>query len=285
MAPFRSNNLVDDRKKKIKKGPTIINLEPHHDDEEQHKILDDDDDNRTEVTTIISSQHDRVTQTVSTDRIGDTNNNVLRFTVFGLGFLSSLLIGYILGVTITASGLSSSSSSNGLLLGNADIDPHTGIAYAHDGLEHPVLKTQDAILYKSDTNYVAWSNDELKVLKEILLDRGNVKFIVKGFGRGFISAAQNKNKPIVNIIVEGGTLTWDESGIVDSTGEAVNMILDSAFPQQLDYDVTKDGRHQRRLPTACDSPTEAPVEESEDYDYESNKEEQAVSGKSGIGSF
>ena len=97
------------------------------------------------------------------------------------------------------------------------------------------------------------TNDELLVLKEILLDDDKVKFVVKGYGRGFLGSDQQH--AVVHLIVEGGTLTWDAEGIVAASGETVNMILDSAFPEDeedIEYIELEEGvRHRRRLPASC----------------------------------
>jgi len=203
---------------------------------------------------IIGSREGLVVSIGDEDAKGQPNNNLLlvrNAVVVGLGLFSSLLVGYILGSSITASRL-----ITGTL--NADIDPHTGIAYAHNGLEHPVLKTEDVVFYSDNMDIVGMSNDELNALKEILLDDGNVKFLVKGYGRGYNNAA-DESDPLVHLIVEGGTLTWDTEGIVDATGDAVEMIFNAAFPQPPDVDVVDDNEDdeygnfgiRRRLPSAC----------------------------------
>jgi len=176
-------------------------------------------------------------------------NNKLRYTVFGLGVLSSLLLGFILGGTVS----SFHNGSGGLLNSNMDIDPHTGIVSAHDGWEHPTLKTEQAIFYSTDVDISGMSNEELQTLKEIVLNDGNVKFAVKGFGRNTEQVEANGAEPVVHVIVEGGTLTWDALGIVDATGESVNLILDAAFPPEEHLLILENGNNgrQRRLPSAC----------------------------------
>lgn len=163
-------------------------------------------------------------------RRNDKNNEMLRMVVVGLGVVSSMLVGCIISIVASRSFHAATTPTAIDVLGNAamtDIDVHTGIAYAA-GLEHPVLKTEDVIFYSDNMDIAAMTNDELKVLKEILLDDDNLKFVVKGFGRDAI----NYNEEVVHVIVEGGTLTWDSTGIVDASGDVVNMVLDSAFPPQ-----------------------------------------------------
>ena len=175
------------------------------------------------------------------------SHRMLKRLVMGMGVLSSILVGYILGATITAS------HTNASLFGATDIDAHTGIAYVHAGQEHPVLKTDAVMFYSTEMDIAGMTNDELLTLKEILLDDDKVKFVVKGYGRGFLGSDQQH--AVVHLIVEGGTLTWDAEGIVAASGEAVNMILDSAFPEDeedIEYIELEEGvRHRRRLPASC----------------------------------
>jgi len=179
-----------------------------------------------------------------------SSHRMLKRLVMGMGVLSSILVGYILGATITASQTNVGTAS---LFGATDIDAHTGIAYVHAGQEHPVLKTDAVMFYSTDMDIAGMTNDELLVLKEILLDDDKVKFVVKGYGRGFWGSDQQH--AVVHLIVEGGTLTWDAEGIVAASGEAVNMILDSAFPEDeedIEYIELGEGvRHRRRLPASC----------------------------------
>ena len=175
------------------------------------------------------------------------SHRMLKRLVMGMGVLSSILVGYILGATITAS------HTNASLFGATDIDAHTGIAYVHAGQEHPVLKTDAVMFYSTEMDIAGMTNDELLTLKEILLDDDKVKFVVKGYGRGFLGSDQQH--AVVHLIVEGGTLTWDAEGIVAASGETVNMILDSAFPEDeedIEYIELEEGvRHRRRLPASC----------------------------------
>merc|ERR1711971_347054 len=114
---------------------------------------------------------------------------------------------------------------------------------------------EDAIFYSTHVDIAGMSNDELKALKEIHLDGGNVKLVVKGFGRNTYGAENSGGEELlVHTIVEGGTLTWDAFGIVDATGEAVNLVLDSAFPPDehvlLLENEGNNGHRRRRLPSA-----------------------------------
>lgn len=154
------------------------------------------------------------------------HNNILRTLVLGLGFFAALLIACIFGASIAAARLSQ----------NTNVDPLTGIAYVKDGSRRSgggggdyhhgaVLKTEDVVIYTNNMNIVGMSNNELKVLKQIILDSGNIKFEVKGYGR-------SDDGSQIHLIVEGGSLiTWDSDGIVTATGLA-EIILDSAFPDK-----------------------------------------------------
>lgn len=183
----------------------------------------------------------------------DRSHRMLKRLVIGMGVLSSLLVGYILGATITASH-TNVGTTTASLFGATDIDAHTGIAYVHAGQEHPVLKTDAVMFYSTDMDIAGMANAELLTLKEILLDDDQVKFVVKGYGRGYLGSDQQH--AVVHLIVEGGTLTWDVEGIVAASGETVNMILDSAFPPDeedtIEYVELEEGvRHRRRLPASC----------------------------------
>jgi len=148
------------------------------------------------------------------------HNNMLRNLVYGLGLFALLLIACIFGASISAARLSK----------DTNVDPITGIAYVKDGSSGgnnnhhgAVLKTEDVVIYTDNMDFVGMSNDELKVLKQIILDSGNVKFEVKGYGR-------SNDGLHIHLIVEGGSIiTWDSDGIVNATGLA-EVILDSAFP-------------------------------------------------------
>merc|ERR1711865_1327559 len=170
----------------------------------------------------------------------DRSHRMLKRLVIGMGVLSSLLVGYILGATITASH-TNVGTTTASLFGATDIDAHTGIAYVHEGQEHPVLKTDAVMFYSTDMDIAGMANAELLTLKEILLDDDQVKFVVKGYGRGYLGSDQQH--AVVHLIVE-------------ASGETVNMILDSAFPPDeedtIEYVELEEGvRHRRRLPASC----------------------------------
>jgi len=162
------------------------------------------------------------------------DNKMLRYLVFGLGVFALLLIGCIFGASIAAARLAN----------DTNVDPVTGIAYAK-GKDHAVLKTEDVVIYSDNMDILGMSNEELKVLKQITLDSGSVKFEVKGYGR-------SSDGSQINIIVEGGSLTLDSEGITNATGLA-EMILDSAFPEvRIEGEEGEEGEGQRRwLSSTC----------------------------------
>merc|ERR1711957_292136 len=74
-------------------------------------------------------------------------------------------------------------------------------------------KTEDVVIYSNSRNIADMTNDELRLLKEILLTTGDVKFQIKGYARG-------KDGEEVKLLVEGGTITYDVEGIASATGDA-----------------------------------------------------------------
>jgi len=213
-------------------------------------------------------------------------NEGLRLLVVSLGLVSALLLGVLLATvvgttprtTVPLTGTlgegfghgrtRASAPSTGIFgSGATDIDLHTGIAYAAAGHEHPVLKTDEVVVYSATLEIATMTNAELTVLKELLFDEDNIKFVVKGYGRGTVAhyddtTHQYHDVTVVHVLVEGGTLTWDADGLADASGEAVLMILESAFPDDSDASVVASDSadvdngsgghpHRRRLPASC----------------------------------
>jgi len=177
------------------------------------------------------------------------DNKMLRNLVIGLAVFALLLISCIFAASIVAARLSK----------DTNVDPLTGIAYVKDNNNNnndnshhygSVMKTEDVVIYSDNMDIVGMSNEELKVLKQIILDSGNVKFDVKGYGR-------SNDGSQIHLIVEGGSLiTWDSEGIVNATGLA-EIILDSAFPARNENDneneneVVRRRRRRRWLSGGC----------------------------------
>jgi hypothetical protein len=141
------------------------------------------------------------------------DNVGLKKIIYGLCVFALLLIGCVFGATIAAARLTN----------DTEVDSATGIMYAKGG-SHETMKTEDVIIYSDSVDVVDMSNDELNQLKVILLEDGDVKFTVKGFARPLSSTDSTE----VKLLVEGGTITYDNAGIVSSTGDAKEL-LDYAY--------------------------------------------------------
>merc|ERR1712166_731061 len=103
------------------------------------------------------------------------------------------------------------------------------------------MKTEDVVIYNRTTKIAEMTNDELRVLKEILLMSGDLKFQVKGYARG--SVANGGDGKQVKLLVEGGTITYDLEGVVSATGDAQEL-LDFAYSVEdvdTDEEVVEDG--------------------------------------------
>merc|ERR1712025_647087 len=84
------------------------------------------------------------------------------------------------------------------------------------------------------------SNDELGNLSQLILDDGNIKFDIKGFGR-------NKNDDTVILLTDGGSLTYNFEGIIYSTGNA-RALLEAIFGEDIHVDGSEG---QRNLWCTC----------------------------------
>jgi len=78
-----------------------------------------------------------------------------------------------------------------------------------------------------ETQIFDMTNQELLAMKELILMDGAIQFNVKGY-----SKSHSGDKVIM--IVEGGTITFDEEGILDATDTA-KMLLDNALPKPIDW--------------------------------------------------
>jgi len=122
------------------------------------------------------------------------------------------------------------------LVQETEIDPVSGIMYVKQGRRggttahhrsRTIMKTEAVEFYSNTTILAQMTNEELDTLKAILPGNGDVKFQVKGYARN------NKNDE-VQVLVEGGTLTYDSEGIRDATGTA-KVLLTFAYGDVLDY--------------------------------------------------
>ena len=142
------------------------------------------------------------------------DNNGLKKIIYGLCGLclfAVLSAGCIFGATIAAARLAK----------DTEVDSASGIMYAKGS--HKTMKTEDVMIYSSATNTIIdMSNEELNVLKVILLTDGDVKFQIKGYARSMNT--DNDDDQQVKLLVEGGTITYDNAGIVSATGDAQELL-------------------------------------------------------------
>ena len=140
-------------------------------------------------------------------------NTDLKRMVRFLLFFALLLTGCVFGATIAAARLAKKKT----------IDASSGIMYAKGSCN--TIKTEDVNLNMENSNIALMTNDELDNLKQILLMEGDVKFQIKGYAR-----APN-GLEAVKLLVEGGTITYDSTGLIaDATGDAKEL-LEFAFPE------------------------------------------------------
>jgi hypothetical protein len=142
--------------------------------------------------------------TKSKDNIG------LKKIIYGLCVFSVLLVGCVFGATIAAARLAK----------DTQVDQSNGIMYAKGS--HETMKTEDVMIYSNTTNIVDMSNDDLNYLKVILLTGGDVKFQIKGYARSMDT--DTNDDPQVKLLVEGGTITYDNAGIASATGDAQELL-------------------------------------------------------------
>lgn len=101
------------------------------------------------------------------------------------------------------------------------------------------MKTAEALVYEDGSGIGKMSNEELHALKELILDHGNLLFSVKGHARDPVSGN-------IILLVEGGTITLDDDGIVDAHGDA-KILLETAFGSLLEQNVAGNDGNKRRL--------------------------------------
>merc|ERR1711935_416386 len=82
-------------------------------------------------------------------------------------------------------------------------------------------KTSEAVDFEKGINVGRMSDEQLRNLKEILLEEGSLRFVIKGHARDALN-------DYVILLVEGGTLSFDDEGIVDARGEA-KYILETVY--------------------------------------------------------
>jgi len=139
------------------------------------------------------------------------DNASLKKIIWILCGFGILLIGCVFGATIAAARLSK----------DTEVDATTGIMYAKGSEHHQTMKTEDVVIYSNSRKIAEMTNDELRLIKEIILTTGDVKFQIKGYAR-------SKDAEEVKLLVQGGTITYDLEGIASATGDAEEL-LDFAY--------------------------------------------------------
>jgi len=151
-------------------------------------------------------------------------NRSLKYTIVVFAVLTALLIGCNFASSITAARLAK----------DVEVSSDNGFAYVKGSDSKEIMKTAKALVVEEVTNIVLLSNDQLQRLSQLIFLDGDLKFNVKGYSR---------NQTSIMLLVEGGTITYDEAGIIDSTGNA-KALLDHALGQ--DFEVA-DSNGDRRL--------------------------------------
>lgn len=162
-------------------------------------------------------------------------NRNLRKAIAAFVVVCLLLIACIFGASITAARLSNELS----------IDPEDGFAYVK-GSDSEVMKTSDALIFQDDVSITEMENEDLELLREIILSDGDLRFVIKGHARDELFNH-------VVLLVEGGTLTYDIEGIVDATGTA-RILLETTFGSDAFTEATEGNR---KLRYACRNPGSA----------------------------
>jgi len=145
-------------------------------------------------------------------------NKTLTIVVGSLCAVVVLLIGGISGASIAVAHLTVNNQLT-------EVDALTGIMYSkesNDDHSHlTTMKTEDVLIYSDTTNIIDMTNDQLRVLKEIILVDGDIKFQIKGYAR-------SKDNTQIGLLVQGGTIIYENEGLASATGDA-KVLLDLAY--------------------------------------------------------
>jgi len=194
-----NNNDYDFETGVNKKASIRVSALPQYIRASAEKIATEDGDiGISEVATVLSDV-DRKTRT----------NTLLRRLIAGFAICSILLVAGVFGASITAARLSQ----------DIAVDHTSGFAYVK-GSNSEVMKTAEAINYSESDSIGLMSNTALSRLREIILADGDIRFSVKGHAR-------NANDDVI-LLVEGGTITFNDEGIVDVRGDA-KFILEAVY--------------------------------------------------------
>lgn len=157
-----------------------------------------------------------------------SRNKQLYTMVIFLSCVTFLLIGAMFAVSITAAYLAKDTmiSSNGSLV---------------DKKTKATVQTTEAMLWSSETDIVDMTSLQLLHLKTLVLLDNGIKFDVTGYAK-----APNDDKVI--LMVNGGTITWENEGITDATGDA-RYLLDAVFGVEDESDASSGGRKLFGIPS------------------------------------
>lgn len=156
------------------------------------------------------------------------SNSWMKKTVLGFIVLIVAMVVCIFAASLTAARLSK----------DFDVSPATGLALAKNAEEPTVMKTHSATVRREGLSIAELSNKELGLLEEVVLEDGDLRFVVKGYSRDPFDAEKK-----VILLIEGGTVTYDEEGILEATGNA-KLALEAVYGLDA-FD--EEGRRGRRL--------------------------------------
>jgi len=116
------------------------------------------------------------------------------------------------------------------------VDPTTGFALTKGG--HAIMKTSQALFAIPNMNPGSMAVELLEKLQTVIFEDGSASFDVKGFSKSDETGE-------VMLLVMGGTLTFDDTGLTDATGDA-KLLLFHKFGGKLD--AGDDGQRKLRSP-------------------------------------
>jgi len=166
-------------------------------------------------------------------------NRNLKYTIGGFGVLTALLIGCNFGSSITAARLAK----------DVEVSSDDGFAYVKGSDSNQVMKTAEALVVEEGANIGLLSNDQLQRLSQVVFTDGDLKFNVMGYSRG----------ETIMLLVEGGTITYDEAGIIDSTGNAKALLDHAVVDSNGDRRLAKSTSTVIYKPKSTYSPKEEPT--------------------------
>ena len=139
------------------------------------------------------------------------SNKNLRRVVAAFGVVALLLVACIFGATTTAARLSQ----------DLVINRENGFAYVKGNGNSDILKTGEAVIFEEGASVGRMSDEQLINLREIILEEGSIRFQVRGHVR------DSKTDDVI-LMVEGGTITFDEEGVYDARGDA-RYVLETVY--------------------------------------------------------